>query len=255
MNLLHSEWQRIWGRRKTKVSLTLFFVLILFEGWFLLKVGGTSFYHPDAAVSLNSLNAAPFFLRELALYLNLIFIPMLVVDSVNGEYTSGAMRLILIRPIDKWKWVFAKWSVHAILLATLTSLMMSAGIIYGHLFMPKVEMTSFYQTPLLNPLESYIYIAKFYSIAFLTFLTVLSLSTFISTLMPNPILAYTGIIATYIFGLYAFDRMIIVLSTSDTIFNEISNSSIPSLLFFTGGCVILSFAFSLFIWNRRSNTI
>lgn len=53
-------------------------------------------------------------MKDLALILFLIVLPMLFIDSLSGEYESGAYRLILIRPYSKVKLWFSKLIVQSL---------------------------------------------------------------------------------------------------------------------------------------------
>ena len=102
-SLLWSEYERTFKRKKTSIGIGIYFIMVALQCLFLYLVGGISFYDADHSVQLNSINTAPFFLRELGLLINFILIPMFVVDSFNGEYHSGALRLVLIRPQKRVK--------------------------------------------------------------------------------------------------------------------------------------------------------
>ncbi|MEK1829881.1 hypothetical protein AAAC51_14640 [Priestia megaterium] len=54
-------------------------------------------------MKIDSLNSAPLLLRDLSFAITFIVIPMFVADSFNGEYTSGALRMVLIRPHHRVK--------------------------------------------------------------------------------------------------------------------------------------------------------
>lgn len=116
IRIIRSEWQRMWARKKTKVLLFGYLGLLLLMCRF-LSAFKVSFYDPAHDVSLNSLNTAPFLFRELSFFLVFILVPLLAVDSFNGETRSGALRMVLIRPLARWRILAAKWALQAIVLA------------------------------------------------------------------------------------------------------------------------------------------
>ena len=129
--LLLSEYERTFKRKKTIIGLLFYCFILAFECFFLFLMDGISFYDAQHSVQLNSINTAPFFLRELGLFINFILIPMFVVDSFNGEYTSGALRLVLIRPQKRIKLFLAKWIVQASLFLAIILFTWLIATIFG----------------------------------------------------------------------------------------------------------------------------
>lgn len=254
LNLMKSEWERMWARKKTKIGLFLFLFLLAFECFFLWGMGGRSFYDPEHAVHLNSLNTAPFLLREMAVYLNFILIPMLVVDSFNREYASGQLRMVLLRPLSYGKLLTAKWLVCSLLLLGINVLMWLAGTFFGKWAMPHAETVHFLNTGDYGPIGAFLFCMAFYGIAFLIFLAVLGVSTLISTLLPHPILSYVGIVIFLVGSVYVSSHLEFFLSVSDSIFHVLGRLEDMSLFGICAACAILGYGCSLWIWRRRNWT-
>lgn len=249
--ILLSEYERTFKRKKTTIGIGLYFVLIALECFFLYLTGGISFYDADHSVQLNSINTAPFLLRELGLFINFILIPMFVIDSFNGEEHSGAFRLVLIRPQQRVKFFLAKWIVQASLFLALTFMTWFIATIFGQIVMPHVNETTFLNTESMNLFEGLLYTIKFYGITYIIFLSVIGISSFMSLVMPNPIMAYMGTIAFLIGGIYVSDQFIYFISVSDAIFNTLGNSNqygfyVSLLVLFT-----ISHMMNISIWHRK----
>ncbi|MEH6944200.1 ABC transporter permease [Bacillus sp. JJ722] len=249
-NILISEIERTFKRKKTWVGILIYFGLIGLECLFLLMVGGKSFYDPTHAVTLNSLNTAPFLLRELGLFFQFVLIPMLVVDSFNGEYTSGAYRLILIRPQERTKLFLTKICVQGAIVLCLLLFTMVVGMIFGMSAFPDVTEVSFLNTDPLQPMSVFFYVCKFYVIAYLILLAVIAIGSLISVLMPNTILSYIGIIGFLIGSLYVSDHFAFFLAFSDSIFQVLGGQN-NMLLIIVFLLLFISYIINVATWRRR----
>lgn len=249
--IMHSEWQRIWARKKTKVLLFGYLALLLLECWFLYGMGGRAFYDAEHMVYLNSLNTAPFLFRELSLFLIFIFIPLLTIDSFNGEYRSGALRMVLIRPLARWRILTAKWMMQGMVLVTLTAVTMLTGVLFGMLVMPGVDTTTFYKTEAFGFGGAVGYILQYYLLALLILLVVSSISQLISLLMPNGVFSYLGVIVFLVGGLYVSSQMEFLLTASDSIFKQLAPQPEVHFIGLSFGFVIISLTLSFLIWSRR----
>lgn len=249
-NVWISEWERTFKRKKTWVGIFIYLALVGLECLFLSMVGGRSFYDPDHMVMLNSLNTAPFFLRELGLFLTFVLVPMFVVDSFNGEYTSGAYRLILLRPQKRNILFITKVGVLGTVLLALLLITWLVGTIYGRLVFPEVTEVSFFHTETLNPLEAFIYVLKFYGISFLILLSVIAIGSLISVLMPNSILSYIGIIGFFIGSIYISDHFSFFIGLADSIFQVLGQQN-HTLVVLTCLLITISYIINVIVWKRR----
>lgn len=60
-------------------------------------------------VILSNLNFPVAVTREWYFTLFLLIFPILFIDSFNSEISSGAYRLVMIRPVGRWELLLAKW--------------------------------------------------------------------------------------------------------------------------------------------------
>lgn len=249
--ILLSEYERMFKRKKTIISLMFYFFLILFECFFLFMMDGLSFYNAQHSVQLNSINTAPFFLRELGLFINFILIPMFVVDSFNGEYTSGALRLVLIRPQKRFNIFLMKWIVQASLFLVIIILTWVIATIFGFSFMPHTSETTFYQTNSMTTIHGLLYTIKFYGIAYCIILAIIGISCFMSIIMTNSILAFIGTVAILIGGVYISDQLSYFLTVSDSIFAALGNADSYGFYLSLFLLLIISHIMSIGLWNKK----
>ena len=248
-NLILSEYERAFKRKKTIIGLLIVCFVLAFECVFLYAMDGVSFYDAEHAVKLNSINTAPFFLRELGIFLYFVLIPMFVVDSFNGEYSSGALRLVLIRPQNRIKVLLAKWFVQVSIFLGIMIFTWVVATVFGILCMPHVEETTFYQTGVMNPFSGLLYTLVFYGIAFCIIIAVIGLCSLISMIMPNTIFAYAGTVVTLVGSLYIHDVFDYFLTT-DSIFKVLGE---PQAAFFISLFLIISISsmINIGIWKMK----
>ncbi len=253
LSIMRSEWLRMWARKKTKVLLGLYLGLLLFVCLFLWGMG-VSFYNPEHDIRLNSLNTSPFLFRELYIFLAFVFVPLLAIDTFNGEYRSGALRMVLIRPLDRWRILTAKLLLLGILLFVLIMLTMVVGIGLGLLLMPKVTETTFYQTEVFDLVGAWGYILQYYLLGLLILLVVSGVAMLVSLLMPNGVFAYLGVVGFLVGGLYFSSRMDFLLGASDAIFRQLAPDPEANFIGLSLCFVIISVTLSFLIWQRRDFT-
>src|SRR5690625_5014213 len=250
MKNMMSELERTFKRKKTWIGILIYFILLGLECLFLFMVDGKSFYNPGHSVMLNSLNTAPFVLRELGLYFLFVLIPMFVVDSFNGEYTSGAYRFILLRPQARSKLFIAKLAIQGAIIFCLLTITCLVGMIYGKLVFPKVSEVSFLNTDPFQPLEAFIYVLKFYMIAFLILMAVITIGSLISVLMPNVILSYVGIIGFLVGSIYVSEHLSFFLTFTDSIFQVLGKQN-DSLILLVLLFILISYIINVTVWKKR----
>ncbi|WP_380164332.1 ABC transporter permease [Kroppenstedtia sanguinis] len=250
IRIMQSEWQRMWARKKTKVLLFGYLGLLLLSCWF-LSVFKISFYDPAHDVHLNSLNTAPFLFRELSFFLVFILVPLLAIDSFNGEVRSGALRMALIRPLSRWRMWVAKWTVQGMVMASLLLITMGTGILLGMGVMPEVNTTTFYKTETFGFAGAIGYIVQYYSLGLLILVTVSGVAQLISLCMPNAVFTYVGVIAFLIGGIYVSEEMGFLLGGSDSIFKQLASHPEADFIGLALGWGIISWALSFLIWTQR----
>lgn len=246
-----SEWEKTFKRKKTMIVIGIFVFLVLFECLFLYGMAGTSFYDADHSVQLNALNTAPFFLRELGLFINLILIPMFVVDSFNGEYSSGALRMVLIRPQSRLKLFFAKWSVQVGIVLMIAAFTWLMATLFGKLFMPAVQETAFLNTGMLKPLGATLFTLKFYGISLFISVIVITIGSLVSSIMPNMVLSYITIIGILVGSIYISDIFFFFMFVSDAIFEQLGSSESLSFYLLLVVLLTISYIMNIVIWKKR----
>ncbi|NGZ76248.1 ABC transporter permease [Saccharibacillus alkalitolerans] len=251
-NLIRSEAQRVFKRKRTWAVAIVYIVFVLLECLFLTMMN-TSFYDAEHSVALNSLNTAPFLLRELAILMNFVVIPMLAADSFGGDVSSGALRLALIRPISRGKLFLVKWLVLGMLVGGLTLFTWAAGTVFAGIAMPPASETTLMGAGAVGRMGALGFSLGFYGVALCVFLALIGVGGVVARLVPNPVLAYIGILAVIVGGLYVSDALVFLLSVSDSIFHFLgrtggSDASLGWILCaLLAGCAIIG----TLGWQRR----
>lgn len=252
IQLILSEWERMWKRKKTMVSMILFVLIVLFDCFF-LKAQMIGAFDAVGSVPLSAQNFSVFLLKEVSFFLSLIIGPLLIVDSLNGENASGQLRLVLIRPISFARLFVAKWVDLAFMLFLFVILTFAAGEIFGHVLLPNAETVTY-----LNPDISYdswgafLYALQSYGLYFLILLAMLSVISLICTFMPNSITSYFAWIGVIVGGLYISDSLSFFLLSALTIFKLMAGTLaspfyLPLLAFMSLGFIV-----TMGIWSRRN---
>lgn len=250
--LFISELERTFKRKKTAAVLAVYVGLLAFIWFFLFRMGGgTSFFDAAHDVKIDSLNSAPLFLRELAFVITFIVIPMFVADSFNSEYTSGALRMVLIRSHHRVKLFFVKWAVQCLLVFLLLSLTWVVGTVVGKVAMPHVNETTFLGGQTVGTTGAFLYSLKFYGVCFCIFMAVISIGSILSVLMPNSILSYIATIGALIGSVYVSDKLSFFFSVTDSVFHELSKSNSEFLVNLLFPILVISLIINLFVWKKK----
>jgi ABC-type transport system involved in multi-copper enzyme maturation permease subunit len=249
--LFISEFERTFKRKKTAVVLAVYAGLLAFIWFFLFQMGGISFFDADHAVKIDSLNSAPLVLRELSFVITFIVIPMFVADSFNGEYTSGALRMVLIRPHHRLTLFFVKWTVQCLLIFLILCITWLVGTCLGKVAMPNVNETTFLGGQAVGTVGAFLYSLKFYGICFCIFIAVISIASIISVLMPNSILSYVATIGALIGSVYVSDKLSFFFSVTDSVFHELSRSNSEFLLNLLFPILLISLIINLIVWKKK----
>ncbi|MCJ8011000.1 ABC transporter permease [Paenibacillus sp. KQZ6P-2] len=252
MQLLQSDWQRMWKRKKTFVSMLIFVGIVVLDCLFLMMQNLGAFDNVST-VPLTAQNFSLFLLKEVSFFLVLIIGPILMIDSFNGEYHGGQLRLVLIRPISFMKLFAAKWINLAVIMAMFLVATFAIGELFGHLFKPSVDTVVF-----LNPDRSYspagafMYCLESYGLFMLIILAQLSLTGLICTVMPSPIICYLGWVGVALGTVYVSDTFSFLMFGMSAIFQWMAGSYTHALLMPVFVCMVLGFACTMLWWNRRN---
>jgi len=97
-------------------------------------------YYLDRDVNPNSPNGVTF-TREFMKNAVGLFIPLMVMviaaDLISGEHTSGTIKLLLTRPVERWKILLSKWIalvlfVSVVVVATALLCYLISGAVFGY---------------------------------------------------------------------------------------------------------------------------
>ncbi len=249
--LILSEWERIFARKKTIVSLLIYIVLLGLLA-FGLHRGGIGFYTPEMYTQLNSLNFPVFLLKEVGFLLSFIILPMLFVDSFNGEYRSGAFRMVLIRPQPIMKLLLAKWVAMVSVVLVLLTITFLLGQIIGWLFFPTATNVSFYPDGESFSLwGSFGYSFLFYLLFFGIYLAYLGIASLISTVAPNAILSFFLTVATLLAMIYAPDQLRFFLRTGEEAFKIMNGSGKTEFLLMLFTVIFVTYSLGIRLWCRK----
>ncbi|MBN2907958.1 ABC transporter permease subunit [Polycladomyces sp. WAk] len=246
-DLVVSELERIWSRKKTAVSFGILGLLLVFMTFWLQR-GGIGFYDPLHTTRLNSVNFSVFLLKEISFVLSLILIPMMVADSFNGEYTSGAYRLVLIRPYARWQLLTAKWVSQAAVIGAMLAMILLYGLLAGAALFPHVETVPFFNRP---EAEGYGFVLLFYGWHALIFLALLGVGGLLSSVLPNTIVAFFGLIAFLVGAVYVSRQMVFFLKTGESVFKLMGGLGTSSVLALLAACLLFSCSMTYVLWGRR----
>lgn len=142
-------------------------------------------------------------MKDLALILFLIVLPMLFIDSLSREYESGAYRLILIRPYSKVKLWFSKLIVQSLFSLVIFVVFFIISVISGYILFPKVTITNFYNIPkVYNKLGAFIYNFKVVALMYFVSIAILALASLISSIVSKSVAAFLIVISFLIAGIY-----------------------------------------------------
>ncbi|MFB5660287.1 hypothetical protein [Alteribacillus sp. HJP-4] len=248
--LIASEFERIWEMKIVKGFFVLFLVITGFCIYFLTLFDNGQFTR-DSHTALNAVNFPWFLLREVSFFVVLLFMPFLYVVVFNGEIHSKAYYLILYRPYQRAQFLMSKWSTLALTAFFVTLIIFLAGIAAGIMLYPMPEYIELYNDPTKYSLFSgYLYTIKYFGLFFVVLLSGMALSTVISLIAPNPVIAFFSILIAFIVPIYFSADFLYLLLPSQSIFIALSESGWPDLysivpLILAGGGMV-----SFFIWRH-----
>ncbi|GAK14739.1 ABC transporter permease subunit [Geomicrobium sp. JCM 19039] len=127
MNLLINEWMKAWYGRKVWIFMSVmgvavtftFFVALLMNMNFDLMITTEDFITVGSAMS--------FFV--------ILYSFVLITGAISGEFASGTIKQLLIRPVSRHRILLSKWVASLLLSIGLYALMMLVIFLFG-LFFP-----------------------------------------------------------------------------------------------------------------------
>ncbi|MBC2396828.1 ABC transporter permease [Clostridium tetanomorphum] len=253
--LIISEFLRMRKRKKNKICILMLIVSFIFTlVWDKTPFlgSGTEFYTPDISTKINSLNFAIFSMKNLILLLFLIVLPVLFIDSLSGEYESGAYRLILTRPYTRTQLWISKLIVQSLFAGAIFTVFFIASTIFGYLLFPKVSTTTFYTNPrLYNAVDALIYNFKAVALMYLISNAILALSSVISSIIPKVVPSFILLLCTLAGGMYANDSLEVFIFPFNKIVRLLSLGERTKFYTPVLACLIVGFILSTFIFNKK----
>ncbi|MGE7882939.1 ABC transporter permease [Bacillus sp. NPDC094077] len=249
--LMISEFERLFSRKKTKVMLFLFILALIGDAIF-LDYGELAIYNRDGAwETLSQLNFQVMLMKEVNPILALLIFPILFVDSFNGERSSGAYRLVCIRPVRRMKLLFAKWLTQFLIATMFLLLTFIVGYVYGRLYIPSAEYTTFLHPEIkYDAVEAFMYTLKYYAAFVFITATILLLASFVSLWMPNVVLSYFGTIGILFGALYFDNTLSYFIVTGQEVIRILSNEY--SIFYLMNGTIlVVCMLFSFITWRTK----
>ncbi|HCL4436798.1 TPA: hypothetical protein N2D87_000519 [Clostridium botulinum] len=251
--LIISEFLRMRGRRKNKASFIIVLVNFIFSiSWYKTFGEGTGVYTPGISTKINSLNLPIFVMKDLALILFLIVLPMLFIDSLSGEYESGAYRLILIRPYSKVKLWFSKLIIQSLFSLVIFVVFFIISVISGYILFPKVTITNFYNIPkVYNKLGAFIYNFKVVALMYFVSIAILALASLISSIVSKSVAAFLIVISFLIAGIYIGHGLQVIFLPFHNIIRLLSLGKRADFYIPVVSCLLICSFLSTLIFTRK----
>ncbi|NPC91432.1 hypothetical protein HOO54_04025 [Bacillus sp. WMMC1349] len=247
-NLCMSECERMMNKKFTIFTLILFPIILLFL-LFNLQVGQ---YDYDHYTKINSLNFSVFFISKLFFVLNMILIPIFTISSLNGEYTTGRLRMVAIRPNKLINILISKWMILFLTIVGIVLVFWLLGLV-GKMLSPHVTETTFYFKNGLTyqSKAAFFYELKYYMFIFMIMVTSLGLSSLFSLLFPNVIMSYIVYLVGVTSLMYIKEEFALFIVGDKFLFDYFHEDNVAKIALFFCIIMICSFSLSLIIWKKR----
>ncbi|MDC7783994.1 hypothetical protein [Priestia megaterium] len=248
-NLLFCEWERMISKKTTRTIIILLPILLIF---FLLtlKIGKYDYSH---GTPINSLNFSVFLLSKLFFIINMIIIPIISIDSLNNEYASGSLRMVAIRPLKILNILLSKWLLWILAIVGLMIIIWLIGLL-GNNISPHVQSTKFYFENAANydGRDAFIYQIKYYVFILLIMIASLGISSLISVITPNAIIAYIVYFVGVMSLMYVKQEFALFTVGDKFLFDYFHQGAELRILLFLFSIIIFTYLLSLFIWRKRN---
>lgn len=208
-SLFISEFQRLYYRKSTWACFLAIPVLLIASAKYYLGVNITmDVSNPQFTSFLNFPVAA--MQEQLILGFNMIVV-LLMILSVTQEVRNSSIRMVLIRKFKPIEVFIAKFLViiATIFIYLVTYLIL--GYIVGFILFPKIDnVYIFYWGKAFDQAQAFIYTIKYYSISFLTLISIASLMFFIATISKSIVIAL-GLSTATLLGMIIYPNAIQLL--------------------------------------------
>ncbi|MDM5430330.1 ABC transporter permease [Bacillus mycoides] len=249
--ILISEFERIFDRKKTKVLIVIFGLLLILHSVWVHTFGVAIYDTKGAEAILSNLNFPVAVTREWYFTLFLLIFPILFIDSFNSEISSGAYRLIMIRPVSRWELLLAKWVTQMSIVSLFLLIAFIESYVYGTFFIRHAEETFFLdKQAIYGTGTSILYTVKYYLILWFIASALLMVSSFVSLWFQNSIITYFVIVGLLVVGLYVNEEVSYFLIGSESILKILSERKVIFYLIngtILGGCAIAA----MFSWCKK----
>lgn len=250
LSLILSELERIWHMKIVKGLIVLCFIVTAFCIYFLtlFDIGNfTQHIHTQ----LNAVNFSWFVLREVSLFIVLLFIPLLSIIVFNSEIKSKEYYLVMYRPFNRMKFLMSKWITLLIIGGMVTTGVFIAGNIVGFILYPMPEYVQFFDNSThYSLLSGYLYTFHYYILFFLIIVAIISISSMVSLIMPNPMAAFFVTIATCIVPVYFTEDFLYLLLPTQSIFTSLASEGIPSIYGYIAITIMIFGLLSVIRWKK-----
>ncbi|PIE95645.1 ABC transporter permease [Bacillus fungorum] len=249
--ILISEFERIFDRKKTKVLIVIFGLLLILHSVWVHTFGVAIYDAKGTEAILSNLNFPVAVTREWYFTLFLLIFPILFIDSFNSEISSGAYRLIMIRPVSRFELLLAKWITQMSIVSLFLLLAFIEGYIYGTFFVRHAEKTFFLDKQVIYGTGvSILYTVKYYLILWFIASALTMLSSFVSLWFQNAIITYFVIVGLLVASLYVNEEVSYFVMGSESILRILSEGKVTFYLIngtILGGCAIAA----MFSWCKK----
>ncbi|MED0985085.1 ABC transporter permease [Bacillus paramycoides] len=249
--ILISEFERIFDRKKTKVLIVIFGLLLILHSVWVHTFGVAIYDTKGTEAILSNLNFPVAVTREWYFTLFLLIFPILFIDSFNSEISSGAYRLIMIRPVSRWELLLAKWITQMSIVSLFLLIAFIESYVYGTFFIRHAEETFFLDKQVIYGTgASILYTLKYYLILWFIASALLMLSSFVSLWFQNAIITYFVIVGLLVAGLYVNEEISYFVIGSESILRILSEGKVTFHLIngtILGGCAIAA----MFSWRKK----
>lgn len=249
--ILISEFERMFDRKKTKVLIVIFCLLLILHSVWVHTFGVVIYDTKGTEAILSNLNFPVAVTREWYFTLFLLIFPILFIDSFNSEISFGAYRLIMIRHVSRWELLLAKWITQMSMVSLFLLMAFIESYIYGTFFIRHAEETFFLDKQVIYGTgTSILYTVKYYLILWFIASTLIMLSSFVSLWFQNAIITYFVIVGLLIAGLYVNEEISYFVIGSESILRILSEGKVTFYLIngtILGGCAIAA----MFSWCKK----
>lgn len=253
--LVLAEYERIVQRKSTKI---LFLISIIFQiiNFILFQIRwqiDTAIFKEGVEVALNSLNYPVMQLIDFNVLLVFVMLPLYFSESLSSELDSGAYKMVLLRPIKRWKLLVAKWISLATSYGLTLICVYLTKVFIGFMFLPKSRFTTYFLiNNKLGVVHSIIYNLKYYLILFFIYLSILSITSLLSVVLRKPVLSFLGSSIFSIVLVYLFEPIFeILFKATDVAYYILAGKYNMINIYVLFSATIICFVISLWIWNRR----